>query len=257
MKKLNFLTHLVSFSIAALAFQLFCPTARGDWQTEFTVSYPGGVIQAQEQFVYGSPYDSANLFVRSLNNSGVVLWENYVGWGNGFYFYDFDVDREGNMFITGYVPRWMAFGGTEDDLHITIYNPNPEPMLALFALVVVKLAPDGSALWVNQVWWPNWECSTELELDAAGNAYLIWTDNAGPNCRVSAVSGEIELARPAAGSTVLARFSPSGALDWLVQDENPFGSQLTVKKHRISVVLGEDRVEFNDAGKLITRKRIN
>jgi hypothetical protein len=197
---------------------------------QFTASFHGGTIQAETQ-VQG---ELEHVMVRATSASGLVLWERSVASGEVFDFRGFAVDRQGNLFLCGFVPVTMTFGtGVET---ITIDNmPGP---FAIFSLAVVKLDAEGSAQWANTVEWPNWERPVKLALDPAGNVYVTWTFDLPGYCVLQAGAQEMVITRLAGYATaVLARFSQAGDVDWLRRIGDAESTELSLQQNRLSVVL--------------------
>lgn len=115
--------------------------------------------------VCGTPivgwHDDFDTIVSKLDSNGTALWNTFIGGGSGDYFGGFDVDANGNAFVTGM--SGFPWG--------TPINP----FSGVYSGFLVKLNPNGGLVWSTFFGGTYWTSGSGIALD--GNRMFLagWT----------------------------------------------------------------------------------
>lgn len=116
------------------------------------------------------PYSLKNIYVTKYDSSGHALWARAFGGSDADAVAAVDQDANGNVYIAGdfYSPS-IAFGGT------TLYNT--DSTLSGNDFFVAKLDANGNVLWAKAGAGNQYEEANDIDVDAAGNAYITGSFN--------------------------------------------------------------------------------
>lgn len=116
--------------------------------------------------VYNIPdAGGTDVFISKLDSGGNFVWAKIMGGKHWEGAYDIAIDDDGNIFTTGY------FGGTAD------FDPGPKKATltarAHDDIFISKLDSDGNYLWANAMGGSGYAQGNAIDVDSAGNAYII------------------------------------------------------------------------------------
>ena len=158
-----------------------------------------------------NPNSNLTMFFAKYNSTGQQEWINQLaGQGNGIV-----ADSSGNVYVTSY--------------------------RAFYDFSVIKFDSDGNELWRKQIGTGQREGSSDLDLDAAGNIYLVGTAESsfgGPN------QGGRDI--------VVVKLSADGTLQWTTQlgtPEDDLARKIVVDSAGNSYVTGNTKGDFADLNK--------
>jgi hypothetical protein len=150
-------------------------------------------------------------FIAKYSPKGDLLWVRQIG-GNGL---DVPsactVDKQGNVFVTGY------FSSTNLLLGTNVLSSDISAGVAT-DMFLVKYDSEGNVLWTQQATGTGNEIGTGLAADSSGNLFLIGCFNS-----TNTVIGTNALSNPDSTESVpknqdfLAKFDPDGGLVWTRQ----------------------------------------
>ncbi|WP_031529885.1 hypothetical protein, partial [Dyadobacter crusticola] len=145
---------------------------------------------------------SSAFFVK-LDKEGNFIWAKQVGSTGGTTSYALKVDAAGNIYAGG------TFAGTGD------FNPNAgvNNLVSNGTLrdgYILKLDTNGNYVWAQRMGGPNNEYSHDIDLDAAGNVYVIGHIGAG-----TATFGALSITSAGGTDAFVTKLSPAGAYQWV------------------------------------------
>jgi hypothetical protein len=140
-----------------------------------------------------------DIFVAKYDLSGNLLWANEAGWYQNDKALSVTHDNAGNIYICGYFNDTAKFGA---NTFVYGYGGND--------IFVAKYDANGNFQWVQKAGGPSRDEAKSIVCDASGNVYItgmfIGTATFGSQ-QVSAPNGYMD--------TYLAKYSPSGVLQWV------------------------------------------
>jgi hypothetical protein len=143
-----------------------------------------------------------NAFFVKLDKFGNFIWAKQVGGATGMTSYAIKVDAAGNIYSGG------QFNGTVD------FNPNAgvNNLTSTGGSAdgyILKLDTNGNYVWAQRMGSPSPEYSHDIELDAAGNAYII--GHFGPG---TGTFGGYSLVSAGSSDGFVTKLSPTGVFQW-------------------------------------------
>ncbi len=183
------------------------------WQLSTPASNPPPASPSLVTTIYNGPiYNVLAKFGPSGDPQWSQLFTSDYGVGIG----GLAADHAGNAYLGGTFQIEASFGSvsiTNPSAALTFYSYSPDSFLA-------KYGPDGSLQWVQPIIGSSGESVTGVALDKSGNpaviGYLGYFQNIG--FYGDSFFGDDEVLFHSSPSPFIAKFTPSGAIDWVYQD---------------------------------------
>jgi hypothetical protein len=155
-----------------------------DFATGITVDTSGDVyVAGGSMYTWGTPLNAhvgspADLFVAKLNNSGVRLWNTFMGTDvNPIDDFPIAVDVSGNVFVAGGSRDW----GTPVNAHAGRWDA-----------FVAKLNSSGVRLWNTFMGAPEFDTAIGITLDSYGDVYVTGRSEETWGTPVNPFAGQYE-----------------------------------------------------------------
>ncbi len=173
---------------------------------------------------YAEPGTYYSHVILKLDSNLNMVWKTYLKADQGIV-NNFEIDREGNLFILGSHTGILSYGSTDNTNHFA-----ESGFFEGHTTYIGKYNSSGIFQWhanIKTINGPNsFGCSpVELKLDEAGNSYVscdIWEGDMAIKDATGAVSIIANL-----GSSGLVKFSPDGKKLWALKENNsPFSLEV-------------------------------
>ncbi len=150
--------------------------------------------------------DGGDAFIAKYDAAGNYVWAIKIG-GEGYeYTLGIDLDKSGNVYVTGYFDGTAYFNDTAAT--DTLTSAGNDAFLA-------KYTPDGKYIWSVRMGGSSSDQSAGVKIDTAGNAYIagyfnsVSADfNPGPDSAILKRAGNYD--------AFLAKYDPDGKYIWAV-----------------------------------------
>ncbi|UOQ52221.1 T9SS type A sorting domain-containing protein [Hymenobacter cellulosivorans] len=215
----GFGTYLARFSAATGAVQSLAPgfyyptTGSGSFSNPRVEVSATGEAYLLNMFTLGPVVGSTTLtsrgsndvLVAKFNAQGAFEWVQQIGGPNDDRVRQGVVDAAGNLYVATYFTGSATFGTTT----VTGFGTSG------YDACLVKYSPQGAMLWAQPSGGPGADVSGGVELDAAGNPYLI-----GTYSDVAQI-GSATVTSRGSSDIVVAAYSPQGTVRWVQQAGGP------------------------------------
>lgn len=162
----------------------------------YVSGYVSGVVELGNR-KFGSPTNVKDIFVARLNPDGDLVWATTAGGESDGLSTGVAVDANGNCYLTGMFTKKAVFGST------TLESAGE------YDVFVARINSDGKPAWAYSGGGEKIDYGLGIATDDSGNCYVTgeFTDDVMfMNQHLTELGGR---------DLYLARYSPSGKLDWL------------------------------------------
>ena len=159
----------------------------------FLSGYTEGPLRVGKHVVSNPEQD--DLFVAKLDRKGQLKWARFGGDEENTLLLGHATDPRGNMYITGQFAGELRFGKGR------LRQSGPGD------LFLIKHTPNGELAWARQVGGEGRVIPRDIAIDAAGNVLITGS--------VEGKSQFDDIELDNGGGTFLAKFQPSGAVQWV------------------------------------------
>ncbi|UOQ71414.1 T9SS type A sorting domain-containing protein [Hymenobacter cellulosilyticus] len=148
---------------------------------------------------------SNDVLVAKYNAQGAFEWVQQIGGPNDDRVRQGVVDANGNLYVATYFTGSATFGTTT----VTGFGTSG------YDACLVKYSPQGAMLWAQPSGGTGADVPGSVDLDAAGNPYMVGTYND------VAQIGSATITSRGSGDIVVAAYTPQGAVRWVQQAGGP------------------------------------
>lgn len=162
------------------------------------------------------PNAKQDVLILKLNPDGDFIWADQLGGPNIDEGIGMDVDRDGNIYLTGFFRESMQVKTTSGLTALTAVGH--------YDLFVAKLNTDGSFLWVKGIGSPGLEIGYSVHATPSGGALFVgdYADNADFDPGPGTYLLPANTVGTSTSASFIAQLDASGNLDWVTPFEGDF-----------------------------------
>lgn len=162
-----------------------------------------------------------DIFVCKLDSSGNLKWAKQIG-GNGYDVgYSLDVDKQGNVFVTGTFQDSCDFDPGNGTYQFISFGKDD--------IFIIKLNTSGDFIWAKQIGGIEDDLGNSVKLDSYGDLYF--TGGFSDTADFNPSSGSHKITSNGKKDVFISKFDTVGKFKWVIEmggDSNDISNSLTV-----------------------------